>query len=359
MQALTAPTIFPCYAAADRAIAERLAALLERGADVRVFLDEGQMPGGADLAEKAREGRMADIVLVLFSRNSMPSRWPRARWEDALVKEPAAEGVRIAFLRCGDCIPPRVLTPMFDAARLRDVKRWVRGSEAAGPAGPAGPPAAEFSADLEVLGIAIADRPGTETVPSIALAREFARAFGADFDAVLHLDSATGTLADMAGDLAWQVGLHLEGELTGNLEHLRMFLEARRFLVVLEGGAPADLLFGGRCSTLISTGPGEPSEDALRQLARAFDAVEDWTEACRLARQARRVAHDRFRLAECFEIMTQWRAMAEERGDRPVVDEASRELVWILDGWGRTEEARQLEQTRAMEFDQQLPLFFE
>ena len=353
MQTLTAATIFPCYAAADRAIAERLAALLERGADVRVFLDEGQMPEGADLAEKAREARMADIVLVLFSRNSMPSRWPRAQWEDALVKEPAAEGVRIAFLKCDDCIPPRVLAPMFDAARLRDVKRWVRGSEAGEP------PAAEFAADLEVLGIAIADRPGTETVASIALAGEFVRAFDADFDAVFHLDCATGTLADMAGDLAWQVGVNPEGELAGNLEHLRTVCEARRFLVVLEGGAPGDLIFGGRCSMLISTEPGEPSADTLRQLARAFDAAEDWTEACRLARQVRRVAHDRVRLAECFEIMTQWRAMAEENDDRPVVDEASRELVWILDGWGRTEEARQLEQTRAMEFDEQLPLFFE
>ena len=353
MQTLTSPTIFPCYAAADRAIAERLAALLERGADVRVFLDEGQLAEGADLAEKAREARMADIVLVLFSRNSMPSRWPRAQWEDALVKEPAAEGVRIAFLKCDDCIPPRVLAPMFDAAHLRDVKRWVRGS------GAGEPPAAEFSADLEVLGIAIADRPGNETVARIALAREFARAFGADFDAVLHLDCATGTLADMAGDLAWQVGLHLEGELSANLEHLRIFCEARRLLVVLEGASYDYLIFGGRCSTLISTEPGEPSADTLRQLARAFDAEQDWTESCRLARQARRVAHEQDRLAECFEIMTQWRAMAEERHDRPVVDEASRELVWILDGWGRTEEARQLEQTRAMEFDEQLPLFFE
>jgi TIR domain len=357
VQALTAPTIFPCYAAADRAIAERLAALLERGADVRVFLDEGQMTEGADLAEKAREGRMADIVLVLFSRNSMPSRWPRAQWEDALVKEPADERVRIAFLKCDDCIPPRVLAPMFDAARLRDVKRWVRGSVPGSV--PGEPPAAGFSADLEVLGIAIADRPGAETVQSIALAREFARSFCGDFDAVLHLDCATGTLADMAGDLAWQVGLHLEGELTDNLEHLRIFCAARRCLVVLEGAEPADLIFGGRCSTLTSTEAGEPSTDALRQLARAFDAVEDWGEACRMARQSRRVAHDQFRLAECFEIMTQWRAMAEEHDDRAIVDEANRELVWILEGWGRTEEARQLEQTRAMEFDEQLPLFFE
>jgi TIR domain len=353
VQALTAPTIFPCYAAADRTVAERLAALLEKGSDIRVFLDEGQIPEGGDLIEKAREGRMADIVLVLFSRNSMPSRWPRAQWEDALVKEPQAEGVRIAFLKCDDCIPPRVLAPMFDAARLRSVKRWVRGCA------PGEPPAAEFFADLEVLGIAIADRPGMETVPGIALAREFARSFGGDFDATLHLDCATGTLADMAGDLACQVGLRLDGELSDNLEHLRVFCAARRFLVVLEGGAPADLIFGGRCSTLIVTEAGEPSPDTLRQLARDFDAMQDWTESCRLARQVRRVAHDQLRLAECFEIMTQWRAMAEERDDRTVVDDASRELVWILDGWGRTDEARQLEQTRAMEFDEQLPLFFE
>jgi hypothetical protein len=353
VQALIAPTVFPCYAAADRAIAERLAALLERGADVRVFLEEGQMAEGGDLAEKAREARMADVVIVLFSRNSMPSRWPRAQWEHALVTEPADEGVRIAFLKCDDCIPPRVLVPMFDATRLRDVKRWIRGSD------PGEPPAAEFSADLEVLGIAIADRPGVETVASLALAREFVRCFRGDFDAVLHLDCATGTLADMAGDLAAQVGLHLEGELSDNLQHLRVFCEARRFLIVLEGAESADLTFGGRCSTLISTEPGAPSSDELRQLARAFDAVEDWTEACRLARQARRLAHDGLRLAECFEIMTQWRAMAEEHDDRAIVDEASRELVWILDGWGRTDEARQLEQIRAMEFDEQLPLFFE
>lgn len=352
MQALTAPTVFPCYAAADRAIAERLAALLERGSDVRVFLEEGQMAPGADLAEKAREGRMADIVIVLFSRNSMPSRWPRVQWEDALVKEPEAEGVRIAFLKCDDCIPPKVLLPMFEAMRLRDVKRWVRGAE------PGEAAASEFSADLEVLGIGIADRPGVETVESIALAHEFARSFRGDFDAVLHVDCVTGTLADMAGDLAFQVGLHLEGELPDNLEHLGIFCAARRFLIVLEGAGPEDLIFGGRCSTLISTQKGEMSADALRTLAREFDAAEDWREACRLARQARRLAREQFRLAECYEIMTQWRALAEENDDRPMVDEASRELVWILDGWGRTDDARLLEQVRATEFDEQLPLFF-
>ena len=153
--------------------------------------------------------------------------------------------------------------------------------------------------------------------------------------------------------------MHLEGELADNLEHLRVFCAARRFLVVLEGGAPADLIFGGRCSTLISTEAGEPSADALRQLARAFDAAEDWSERLPSGAPGRRVAHDQLPSGRVLRDDDEWRAMAEERDDRAVVDEASRELVWILDGWGRTEEARQLEQTRAMEFDEQLPLFFE
>lgn len=352
MQALTATTVFPCYAAADRPLAERLATLLERGADVRVFLDEGEMAAGGELAEKAREGRMADVVIVFFSRESMPSRWARAQWEGALVTEPAEEGVRIAFVKCDDCIPPRVLTPMFEATRLRDVKRWVRGSATSEVAAPG------FSADLEVLGIGIADRPGVETVERIAVAREFVRCFRGDFDAVIEVDCVTGTLADMAGELAHELGLHLEGELADNIDHLRVFCEARRLLIVLEGGAPGELVFGGRCSTLISEEAGEASGDELRTIARAFDATEDWGELCRLARQARRIAREQFRLTECFEIMKQWRTMAEENDDRPAVDEASREIVWILDGWGRTEEARQIEQVRAGEFDEQLPLFF-
>ena len=66
---------------------------------------------GQDLAGKAREARMADVALALFSRASLPPRWGRAQWEDALVKEPAEEGVRIGFVTCDDCAPPRVLAP--------------------------------------------------------------------------------------------------------------------------------------------------------------------------------------------------------------------------------------------------------
>ncbi len=61
-------TVFPCYAAEDSAAAAEVARFLEDGADVRVFLEEGQLRPGETLASMAREGRTADIVLVLFCR---------------------------------------------------------------------------------------------------------------------------------------------------------------------------------------------------------------------------------------------------------------------------------------------------
>ncbi len=62
--------------------------------------------------------------------------------------------------------------------------------------------------------------------------------------------------------------------------------------------------------------------------------------------------------AELFELMEQWRAAAEERGERAAVDESAREMVWILEGWGMTEEARRLEIHRAAEFEDQMMLPF-
>src|SRR5262249_29449706 len=158
-------------APADRDVAHRIAQFLFRGADVRIFLEEGEVREGENLASKASDARTADAVLVLFSRASLPPRWPRAEWEAPLVTEPEAEGVRIAFVRCDDCVPPKVLAPMFDARRLRDIKRWVRNSA------PVDAPAPEHAVDAEVLALDIADRPGVETIHSAELSAEFARAF--------------------------------------------------------------------------------------------------------------------------------------------------------------------------------------
>ena len=62
-------------------------------------------------------------------------------------------------------------------------------------------------------------------------------------------------------------------------------------------------------------------------------------------------------MAECCELMEHWRALAERHNDDTAQDEAARELVWVLEGWGRNEEAARVEYARGTAFDQQLPLF--
>ena len=354
MQALT-PTLFLCFAPADRELAERIAVFIDRGADVRILLDAGEMLPTEDLAEKARQAQASEMALVLFSRASLPSRWPRAQWEDALVNEPAAEGLRIAFVKCDDCIPPRVLAPMFDVTALRAIKRWVRGHmpppHAAAPRDP----------DLEVLGIAIADRPGTEQVADSGVAERFIHAFQQDFDAVLSIDCGQRSLAALTGDLAAQFGLRLEGDAESNLAHLQEFCAERRFLILLKDLRGSVLPFAGRTSTLMVPGPvTEPDDESIRGIQRALRGpVGDWSEFCRLVRLGRRLTRDAGRIAECYEMMQQWHAAAELREDRKALDESARERVWILHSWDRADEARHLDYHRACEFDEQMPLLFD
>jgi hypothetical protein len=352
VQALT-KTLFPCYAPGDRAKARDLARFVEDGADVRVFLEEGEMRPGETLASKARDARMADVVLLLFSRESWPSRWPRAEWEDAWINEPAAEGVPIGFLRLDKCSPPPVLKPRFEwnLDGKRRIKRWLRGH---------GPESSRPAPEMELLGIAIADRPGFETVGSTAEARGFAREFAADFDAVLELEGGGRSIAALYGDLASQLGLRLEGPLEQNERRLHEFCEPRRFLILLAGWADQDDApsFGGRCSTLVATDTVQPtSGNEIRDMQCAFASASTWTERCQHARNGRRLLRAEGRPAELFELMREWHDLAEIENDRKVLDEAAREIVWIFDGWGMDQDARLWERRRASEYDDQMTLF--
>ena len=362
MQTLNRTTVFPCYAPLDRPVAAALAEFLERGADVEVMLEEGEIRTGEDLISKARDGRTADVVLVLFSRNSMPNRWARAQWEGALVSEPREDGVRIAFARCDAVKSPSVLKPLFELPTLdgmRSVKRWVR-DRGASWTPPEEPCEQDYAGYLEDLGIAIADRPGVAGSAGAALAYEFARVFREDFDEIFRLECSGRSPVALAGDLAAQLRLRLESPPDLNLRRIADFCRTRRFLFLLEGGGGQDFIFGGRTSTLLVEGMGPAAPDEIRSIQHALanPGTGGWSSICRQARAGRRLTHDAGRLAECFELMEQWRELAREHDDLGVLDEATREMVWILEQWDQLEDAARLDFRRAVECDQQLPLEF-
>ena len=57
-------------------------------------------------------------------------------------------------------------------------------------------------------------------------------------------------------------------------------------------------------------------------------------------------------------MMARWHAAAEACEDRKALDESARELVWILESWGQSDEAYRLDYLRATEFDEQMGLPF-
>jgi len=355
MQALISTPVSFCYASADRTIAERVAEFLERCGDARVHLEDGEVRAGDDVCDKVRDARTSDTLVVLFTQALLPRPWSRQRWEGPLISEPAREDVRIAFAVCDACEPPPVLKPRFDlrdADGLRRLKRWIRGAVwRSGECGQA----------LEEIARAIADRAGCATVAAAAAADDFVEIFQADFDSILRLECAERSTAALAGDLAAQLGLQLAGPLEENLARLRQFCESHRFLLVLDGGITPEasaMIFAARTSTLITeSARANTPTDPLRlaQLTLA-NLTSNWETICSAARQGRRICNEQGRIAECYELMQQWREAAEARGDRVAAEEAMREMIWILEQWGQIEEARDLEYQRAMNQGAQMTL---
>ena len=233
-------------------MAARIASFLEAAGDARVFLAEGEIGPNQDLLGKAREAQTAEVILVLFSHHCALPPGTRSQWERVLVEEPKANGVRVGFVQCDDWTPPRTLQPQFDCrglapSGLRKLKRWVR-HRAATWHPPEGVGLAGAPAELDDIGSAVADRPGVQSTGSAALAYAFVRAYAEDFDEVFRLECAGRTPAAVAGDLGVQIGLGLESDLPGNLEKLREFCSARRFLVLLEDpeGDHAGLFLRGK-----------------------------------------------------------------------------------------------------------------
>ncbi|HVN03536.1 MAG TPA: TIR domain-containing protein [Bryobacteraceae bacterium] len=95
-------------------------------------------------------------------------------------------------------------------------------------------------------------------------------------------------------------------------------------------------------------------------LQHAFrGAIEaDWTLASTLARRGVAWAKTQDRLAEAFEILQDWSRAAGERGDRRVLEDCAWEQVWILEHWGRTTEARELDTIRREQFADQMSFGF-
>jgi hypothetical protein len=364
-------TVFPCHAEADREVVDELGVFLGRSCDLEWCVEEGRLGPDGDLIDKIEEALQADAVLVLLSPDSTPARWVRERWEPVLVERPKEYGTRVALGLVAECRYPPLLRnqTFFDLTQdrlgaFRRIKQWVlQMRPLPNPisfAPPAPHPALDREAELEELRRALSDEPGVVRLAcdgQTALAAEFARRFDGDFQGVFWVYCGDRSPARVAGELAAQLGLRLEGEATANQEALRRFCAERRCLIVLEGArsdAAAPLIPGGRASVLLTTERTAPSESEWDVALRSLLDARDWAGTCGLVRQVVRQARYQGRLAEADEFLQLWGAAAEEREDRRILEECAWERIWILESWGRVEEAARLEAYRRSALQDQI-----
>lgn len=311
-------TVFLAHAEADHDFARRLTDFLEFGCDVTCDTEGGVIRSGEDLISKAEEGIGADVLVLLLSEASTTIRWQRERWEPVLFDQTRDANTELATVLLGECSFPALLRRrnFFDAstdrlAAMRLLKRWLCGTGDS--------PSPVFSADIEDLYAGLSDKAGTLEASGAAASR-FAREAGQDFEAVLWIPCHGRSLAQIAGELAGQLGLTLTGVAEENCRKMQDFLSGRRCLLVLDAPAPefvTALVPQGRTSVLVTMEPVLAVEtpgsiDYARTLVRSE------------------------RYAEAYELL--YRLL-----DSGVATETcARELTWICEHWDRVEEANSL-----------------
>ncbi len=107
--------------------------------------------------------------------------------------------------------------------------------------------------------------PGIPGLGKSTLALEYAHRHQHDFDSVHWLSCQQSDLAKIAGDLARQLGLKLDGDLDTIVPELNAHYAGKRSLLVfdnVEDETPARLFPGGRSSVLITTRRTRPQVSA-------------------------------------------------------------------------------------------------
>jgi hypothetical protein len=364
-------TVFPCYAEADRAVVDELGAFLACSCELEWCAGEGCLAPGGDLLEKVEQALQADAIVVLLSPDSTPARWARERWESVLVRQPKEYGTGVALALLADCRFPPLLRhqTFFDLApdrlaAFRRIKQWLlQARPLPNPIWFAPPPPDPFpdrAPELEELRRALSDAPGVLRLAApnqSALAAEFARRFADDFQGIFWVRCGHRSPARIAGELASQLGLRLEGETASNQEALRRFCAERRCLIVLEdarAGAAEGIIPGGRASVLLTSEEAASPASEWDVARRSLHDATAWTDACALVRRAVHQAREQGRLAEADEFLQLWAAAAEEREDRRILEECAWERIWILESWGRAEEAARLDAYRRSALQDQM-----
>jgi hypothetical protein len=265
--------VFLSHSSKDKPFVRDLADALEAGGEIKVWLDEREIDYGENIVLKIAGGLDADFILLILSPDSVGSKWVTEEWTDAYWEQVESQHVKVAGVLHRDCRIPRLLRnkKYFDLRTnqpegFRLIKTWLLGQH------PRVPPVVHLpqrpplvigrEQGIEELRHRLQERGSVAYVSGLAgrgkttLALEYAHRHQRDFEAVHWLPCQGRTLVQMAGELAWQLGLKLDGELDAIIRQLTGHCARKRCLLILdsvENDSPAKLMSAGRSSVLITT----------------------------------------------------------------------------------------------------------
>jgi tetratricopeptide (TPR) repeat protein len=265
--------VFLSHSSQDKPFVRDLADVLRQDELIRVWLDEAEIRPGDNIVSKITEGLDADVVLLILSPDSVDSQWVKEEWTEAYWEQVNARKTKLVGDLYRDCRIPRLLRnkKYFDLRTnqpegFRAIRTWLLGEQPARPRpnhAPARPPLfigreEELRNLRERLGQpgAVVHVQGMPGRGKTLLAIEFAHRYHQDFEAVYWLPCQSGSLVSLAGELARQFGLRLDGDLDQVVRELKDYCAARRCLLVLdnvEEESPGRLIPAGAASVLITT----------------------------------------------------------------------------------------------------------
>jgi hypothetical protein len=357
-----------CYSPADSGTATELRAYLETNCPVAI--EDGVVQMGSDILDAIETGLSFDYVLVLLSQDSTLAEWHRDRWQPILIEQAKQLRTRILYVLLNECKFPDVLRRerFFDlshdyAGGRRALKRWMLTELLPAPAAPKLPerPASPAPADVEEFEH-LADWPEFAQTSDYSSVLAFAYARHADFEAVVWINCARRGRAGVLGDLAFGLGLRLEGTWEENAEALRLHCVEHRVLLVFEGLDPAagELInFRGRASVIVVESVPSQARQPLAALMKLFSSwkrnaskclaalgdveshldsaeilrEENWSDACALCSAAVALLKDYGRFAEAYDMLARISGATQVRGDLAAQGQVEWETSWILEQW--------------------------
>ena len=222
--------VFLSHSSKDKPFVRELADALEAGGEIKVWLDEREIGYGENIVLKIGEGLDADAVLLILSPDSVESKWVKEEWTDAYWDQTNTQNTKLAGVLYRDCQIPRLLRnkKYFDLRTnqtegFREIRSWLLGLRSAPPPiihlpqRPAlfierGPELEDLRNRLREPG-SVAYISGLAGRGKTTLALEYAHRHQRDYESVHWLPCQGRTLVQIAGELTWQLGLKLEGDI--------------------------------------------------------------------------------------------------------------------------------------------------